>query len=367
VRGLYVHIPFCVRKCAYCDFYSIPGRSDAIGDYVKAVLAEACTHSGKSFQTLYIGGGTPSLLGAAHLQDLMLGLRQSFNLKGLAEASIEVNPDSATRDFLEAAKSTGINRVSVGVQSLTDSELKSVGRVHTAAQAVAAVKLAKGIGFSSVSADLIIGLPEQTWWTLSAALETLMGLDVSHLSVYCLSLEDGTPLAQDPPPELPTEDVQADLFDRVRLYLSERNFSHYEISNFALANQECLHNINYWHGGDYLGLGPAAASHLDGKRFRNKNDFDAYMKNPASQAEYDTPLTEDAKVGEEAMLRLRLLVEGINPGILTGRYSPAAIAMLVSRLNSLATRGMLKFDGAKYVIPASHVLTSNSIFREVLS
>jgi oxygen-independent coproporphyrinogen-3 oxidase len=228
------------------------------------------------------------------------------------------------------------------------------------------VTLARNLGFTSISADLIIGLPGQTWSTLGVALETLVRLGVNHLSVYCLALEEGTLLAQRPPGNLPSDDTQAELFELARAFLMEQGFIHYEISNFALKGHECLHNLNYWRGGEYLGLGPAAASHLQGRRSRNRHALDAYLENPIGQAEYVETLDGKEKAAEEAMLRLRLLVEGINPGVLSGRFSPATIEMLVSRLDSMVMREMLEFDNSKYVLPASRVLTSNEIFQEVL-
>ena len=366
MHGLYVHVPFCVSKCSYCDFYSLPGRIEAAGDYVKAIIEEAKTYRGMSFDTLYIGGGTPSVLGAQHLETLMSGLNRQFDFSAMVEATIEVNPDSATDTFLQPAKKFGLNRVSVGVQSLSDNELKSVNRVHTAAQAVKVIELIKAIGFKSVSADLIIGLPGQSWVSLAKSLKTLTNQGVQHLSVYCMSLEYGTPLAQFPPANLPNEDLQAELYEKTRDYLTEQGFTHYEISNFALPGFECLHNINYWHGGDYLGLGPAAASHLDGKRFKNRNDLDAYLANPIKQTEVDEVLDEMGRLGEEAMLRLRLLVEGINPSVFSGRYNPEAIVRLIDRLNKLTERGLLETDGIRYRLAKKYVLTSNGIFQAVL-
>lgn len=366
LRGLYVHIPYCVKKCSYCDFFSLPGRLESIENYISAVLAEARSYKELSFQTLYLGGGTPSLLGAENLKNLIGGLRASLDLGGLVEATVEVNPESATLEFLGATIEQGINRVSFGVQSLNDRELESVGRVHTAAQAIDAVTLACNLGFTSISADLIIGLPGQTWNTLGVALEMLVQLGINHLSVYCLALEEGTLLAQRPPSNLPSDDTQAELFELARAFLMGQGFIHYEISNFALKGHECLHNLNYWRGGEYLGLGPAAASHLKGRRSRNRHALDAYLENPIGQAEYVEILDEKEKAAEETMLRLRLLVEGINPGVLSGRFNPATIEMLVSRLDSIVIRGMLEFDNSKYILPASQILTSNEIFQEVL-
>jgi oxygen-independent coproporphyrinogen-3 oxidase len=366
VRGLYIHIPFCEKKCSYCDFYSVPGRLEEVEHYVNAVLKEARSYKGLSFQTLYLGGGTPSLLGAEYIKKLIGGLRESLDLGGMVEATIEVNPESTTPEFLSTALYSGINRVSLGVQSLNDCELESVGRVHTAAQAIDAVRLAQNLGFSSISADLIIGLPEQTWGTLSAALNKLVNLGVKHLSIYCLSLEEGTLLAQCPPDNLPSDDQQVELFELAREFLIGQGFIHYEISNFALQGHECLHNLNYWRGGEYLGLGPAAASHLQGCRSRNRHALDAYVENPIGQAEHVETLSGKKKAAEEAMLRLRLLVEGINPGVLSGRFTQDIIETLVSRLDSMVMRRMLEFKNSKYVLPAERILTSNEIFQEII-
>jgi oxygen-independent coproporphyrinogen-3 oxidase len=366
MRGLYVHVPFCVRKCNYCDFYSLPGNANDREAYVEAILAESQAYTGMSFQTLYFGGGTPSLLGSELLERLVGGLKKSLDLTGIEEATVEVNPDSASAEFLTAAKRLGINRVSIGIQSLADNELQAVGRVHTASQALAAVNLANEFGFKSISADLIVGLPGQTWPSLLHSLETLSATGVRHVSLYCLSVEPGTPLSENPPANLPDEDNQADLFGKAVSFLQDRRFVHYEISNFAIAGYECLHNINYWRGGEYLGLGPAAASHLEGKRFRNFADLGTYLENPSGVTEYTEELNARAKASEEAMLRLRLLTEGINIDEMSARFGRNNIVTLIERLEKMATRGELVAAGSRFRLPPSRVLTSNSIFAEVL-
>ena len=366
MNGLYIHIPFCLQKCHYCDFYSLPARLDAREAYVNAVLDESEAYAGLSFQTMYLGGGTPSLLGGKLISNLIRGLGKSLNLAGIVEATIEVNPESATREFLEAARNVGINRVSIGVQSLTDDELKAVGRIHTAAQAMEAVGLARQLCFNSISADLIIGLPGQTWLTLSQSLDTLVGYGIEHLSLYCLSLEEGTPLADNPPDDLPSDDTQAELFQQASSFLQGHHYIHYEISNFALNGHECRHNINYWRGGEYLGLGPSAASHLEGRRFRNHPDLNHYLEKPTFQIADNEVLHPKNKAGEEAMLRLRLLTEGINVNELTARFGQDNIEALIGRLDYMAGQGRLVTDGSTYRLPPSRVLTSNPIFAEVL-
>lgn len=366
MNGLYIHIPFCLKKCHYCDFYSLPARPDAREAYVDAVLGESEAYAGLSFQTMYLGGGTPSLLGSKLINKLIHGLGKSLNLTDIVEATIEVNPESATGKFLEAARNVGINRVSIGVQSLTDNELKAVGRIHTAAQAMEAVRLARQLCFKSISADLIIGLPGQTWLTLSQSLNILVGSGVEHLSLYCLSLEEGTPLVENPPDNLPSDDMQAELFQQATSLLKRNGYFHYEISNFALKGHECRHNINYWRGGEYLGLGPSAASHLEGRRFRNRAHLDDYLEKPNSMIADSELLNPKEKAGEEAMLRLRLLKEGIEVNELTARFGQDNIEALISRLDYMARQGQLVADGSTYRLPPSRVLTSNPIFAEVL-
>jgi oxygen-independent coproporphyrinogen-3 oxidase len=344
----------------------LAGQSELVECYVEAVLSECQTYTGVSFRTLYLGGGTPSLLGAKNLRKLIYGLRQSLDLSELVEATIEVNPESATVELLETAREMGIDRVSVGVQSLSDYELERVGRIHRAAQAIDTLRRAKNFGFRTISADLIIGLPGQEWEVLRTGLETLTGLGIEHLSLYCLSVEHGTPLATSPPDDLPSDDVQADLFDQARLFLEKRGFIHYEISNFTLMGHECLHNLNYWRGGEYLGLGPAAASHLHGKRFNNRPDFYAYLRNPAGLIEGVEELSIQEKAAEEAMLRLRLLSEGLNTGELARRFGYENVEDLVGRLSEMARAGSLICDGSNYRLAPSRVLTSNPIFARVL-
>ena len=425
MRGLYVHVPFCVSKCAYCDFYSLANRLDLIRPYVYAVLAEAQTRAGMSFDTLYLGGGTPSLLGLGNLRRLIRGLRSVFDLSALTEATIEVNPESASEELLRSAIDLGFTRVSVGVQSLSDRELRSVGRVHTAVQAVEAVSRVVGMGFRDVSADVIVGLPGQTLdrvsgdvqtvpfpclelepfkrvqgeipaeglgvspnsqispqdWGLRGlkeasdavskgllrrTLERLISLGVNHLSVYCLSLEHGTLLALNPPDDLPSDDEQADLFGEARSVLGERGFVHYEISNFCLPGRECQHNLNYWRGGEYLGLGPAAASHLGGRRWKNLADLPAYLSSPSGVIEEAEELGLKEKAAEEAMLRLRLLAEGLAADEMVRRFGEDETRGLLARLNGLAAEGLVTYGGARYRLARSKVLTSNVIFGRIL-
>jgi oxygen-independent coproporphyrinogen III oxidase len=365
-RGLYVHIPFCVRKCFYCDFFSLPGRLESLDSYIEALLIEARQHQGMSFQTLYMGGGTPSLLGTEGLPKLLEGLCRIFDYSELTESTLEANPDSIDAPLLEAAQISGINRVSIGVQSLSDIELEKVGRIHTANQAVEAVELAREHGYLNISCDVILGLPGQDWFSLMVTLETLIGLGIQHLSLYCLTLEPHTPLALKSPSDLPSDDTQADLYENACSLFAKRGFIHYEISNFALPGYECRHNLNYWRGGEYLGLGPAAASHLQGRRYKNKASLDDYLRDPCALGEEFEALNAKRKASEEAILRLRLLQEGLNLDQLTTRFGEQNVAGLKERLDGLAGKELLERQGSVYRLPAGCALVSNPILSSVM-
>lgn len=364
--GLYVHIPFCVSKCPYCDFYSLSGKNRQISSYIDAVLCESHRYRGEKFQTLYIGGGTPSLLGTDGLERLMVGLKANFNIDNLEEATIEANPESAGPDFFNVAKIMGFTRISIGVQSLNDIELKKVGRAHNAGQAVAAIRMALESGFTDISADIMIGLPGQTLKSLENTLHKVLDTGVTHISAYCLEVESGTPLADSIPDDIPCDDEQSVLYDLTRNILSRAGFIHYEISNFALPGRECRHNLNYWRGGDYLGLGPSAASHIGGRRFKNESSLEDYLENPLTIMTDEERLELASKIGEEAMLRLRLLQEGINLEEMAGKFDSENVAALSVKLENMVAAGNLVRKGGKYCLPYERVLISNPIMADVL-
>jgi oxygen-independent coproporphyrinogen III oxidase len=366
MTGLYVHIPFCIKKCNYCDFYSVPINFGILDSYVEAIIEEASLYTEFTFDTLYIGGGTPSLLGKDHLTSLLGGLYRTLNLSHMTEATIEVNPESASFEFLKTAKIKGINRVSVGVQSLIDEELKAAGRVHNAKQAISAVIEASHSGFGSISADLIIGLPGQDWQSLRFSLDSLTRINIQHLSLYCLSVETGTPFSLKKPDNLPSDNEQAEMYEQSVEFLDRLGLIHYEISNFALPGYECKHNINYWHGGEYIGLGPSAASHINGKRYKNKSDLAYYIKSPNGQIIEKEELIPTEKAAEEAMLRLRLLEEGLDIEELSVKFGKSNTEALTGRLVRLVADGLLIRVSSKYRLPAEKALVSNPILARVL-
>ncbi|MDP7421813.1 MAG: radical SAM family heme chaperone HemW [bacterium] len=365
-RGIYVHIPFCRKKCGYCSFYSLPEREHLLSAFIEAILSEARSYSGLSFKTLYLGGGTPGLLGPGNLRILMDGLNTIFNLKNLAESTIELNPDSTTADFLRTAKESGFNRLSIGVQSLSDDELAASGRLHTADQALDTIARAGEIGFQNLSVDVMAGLPHQNNTSLAETIRRLLKMNIHHLSLYCLSLENNSTMAEHPSEYLPTDDDQADLFELAAGQLKESGFLHYEISNFSRPGHRCRHNLNYWRGGEYLGLGPAAASHLTGERWKNRDDLDLYLQLPLNQLEEREKLNPAAKAAEEAMLRLRLLNEGLDPRIFATRFGNETVMSLTKRLTRMTAAGDLVTERNTFRLSPAKILVSNPILAQIV-
>jgi putative oxygen-independent coproporphyrinogen III oxidase len=268
--GLYIHVPFCQSKCAYCDFYSITS-SDLISAYLKALDQEARLYCDQfpAFDSLYLGGGTPSLLGEADLAELVKILRRRFAFAPDTEFTLEANPDDMTAGKLRLFKELGINRLSLGVQSIDDDELRLLGRRHTAAQTIAALELIRTAGFNNLGLDLIYGLPEQTIPAWLKTLETALSFAPEHLSCYQLTLARDTPLGRRAAAgqvKLPDEETQREFFLLTSQFLTHRGYLHYEVANFAQGEDYlCRHNRKYWTHVPYLGLGPAAHA-FDGRR-----------------------------------------------------------------------------------------------------
>lgn len=271
--SLYVHIPFCAAKCRYCDFNSYAGQESLVPAYTQALLREAemwsAACSGWRVDTLFFGGGTPSLMPLPEAERLLDGLLRYFQVATDAEVTLEANPGTVDKPYLSRLRELGVSRLSLGVQSFHDDELAFLGRVHSARDAREAYRAARDAGFDSVGLDLIFGLPGQTAGRWLDTLEEAIGLGPEHLSLYALTVEDGTPLGDDvakgrtPPPD---PDLQADLYSRAAERLEPAGYDHYEISNWARPGYQCRHNLTYWRNGFWLGLGAGAHSHLPGNQ-----------------------------------------------------------------------------------------------------
>ena len=281
--GIYIHIPFCVRKCDYCDFYSVPGRDGRMDEYLHALevhIAESAPQAEiYTVNTIYFGGGTPTFFGAERLARLLQIVRKQFNVSKDCEITVECNPDSADQDTLLTLKKAGVNRLSMGVQSAQDKELEEIGRVHNFAQATRAFQRARDAGFDNISLDLIYGLPDQTMESWKESVEALLKLNPEHLSCYGLKLEQGTPLYERREQEqMADDDTQADMYLWMVERLKNAGYGQYEISNFARPGRQSRHNLKYWMGEEYIGFGPSAHSYFGQQRYSFVRDLDAYVK-----------------------------------------------------------------------------------------
>ncbi|MDL2258380.1 radical SAM family heme chaperone HemW [Eubacteriales bacterium OttesenSCG-928-K08] len=317
--GLYLHIPFCQQKCLYCDFVSYPGQQARLEAYIEALLMEAERFVKERdwglFETVFLGGGTPSLLSGAQLTYLLDGIRQRFKLSPEAEISMECNPGTLDLEKLLAYRAAGVNRLSIGVQSLENHLLKSIGRIHNAAQAEQALALAQQAGFKNINVDVMHGLPGQQQEEYIHTLNRIIDFSPTHISAYCLIVEQGTPLSAQIEAgivKLPEEDNTYLMQDLGMLLLEERGYKRYEISNFARPGYTCAHNINYWNNGAYLGLGAGAHSawNLPGlgwSRWENTFDIEEYIAGSASGRVINEPqrIPKKEEQFETIMLGLR--------------------------------------------------------------
>lgn len=308
MQGLYIHIPFCVSKCGYCDFASFQGLSSLINPYLKALAKEAALNKNKiEPKTLYIGGGTPSSLSLAQIKTLCNIIQDNFGkIKNFKEASFECNPESVTEEKIKLLKQYGFTRLSLGMQVMSDKHLKLVGRAHNVRQFLSAVKIIKKY-FDNFSIDLIAGLPQQTLQDFKDSFKQTILLSPKHLSVYGLQVEEGTPLHASG--FINDDALTREMLEYTQDILSQNDYNQYEISNYSLKGFESLHNINYWKNGQYLGLGSAAASYIKGARSVNTADVKEYIKlidagkKPLADKER---LTGKAKAGESVILALRM-------------------------------------------------------------
>ena len=305
--GLYVHVPFCVRKCPYCDFYSLTATEETMDRYTEAVCA-ALHREGERFpsaDTLYFGGGTPSLLGPKRLHRLVTAARDAFSLHG-AEITMEANPAEHLYEVFSAFEAAGGNRVSIGLQAANDAALQRLGRRHTVAESGEAVAAAKRAGIRNVSLDLMLGTEGQRPEDVRAAAQVCAAWEATHVSAYLLKLEEGTPFGKTPPP-LPDEDATAALYLEACEALDAAGYRQYEISNFARDGFASRHNLKYWNSEPYLGLGPSAHSFYGGRRWTYPRDLAAFLGGADRIPEADEDGTI-AEAGEEeyALLRLRL-------------------------------------------------------------
>lgn len=383
--GVYIHIPFCRQKCFYCDFPSFAGRERYESDYIDALCRETAVQGARYRgrwgrpATVYMGGGTPSVLPAELMEKLLVRLQNVFctaedcgqGQEMPWEFTVECNPGTIAPAYLKMLRRYGVNRLSFGVQTFDDVLLKRIGRIHTGAQAREAMELARAAGFRNVSMDLIYGLPDETIEMLQHDLETMISLQPEHISIYGLQLEKGTAFAKMQEMgklHLPDEDTVEEMYDTMTLFLPQHGYARYEISNFAKPGFESRHNLSYWQDVPYLGLGAAAHSYLEGQRYENVHEIPLYIEGIRSGKgvrREEEPVTRAIAMEEFAFLALRT-AKGIDKRRFAEKFGVTLAEVYAEPIAKLSQQGLLAEEGDFVHLTELGMKYGNAAFEEFL-
>lgn len=351
--GIYVHIPFCAGKCFYCDFVSFAGKEKLILEYVKAVqkeiIKESKEHTSSTVTTIYIGGGTPSFIDSKYIVEIVNKIKDNYKVDPNAEITIEINPGTVTKEKLEDYLKCGINRVSLGLQSTDNKLLKQIGRIHTYEQFLATYELVRSVGFKNVNIDLMLALPNQTIEILEDSLNKVISLAPEHISVYSLILEEGTKLydlVESGETKLVDEDTERKMYWQVKNILEKNGYSHYEISNFAKEGYESKHNLNCWEQKEYLGIGAAAHSYCNKKRYSNTDNIEEYIKNinEEKNTKIIHEIQTDVNEQKEYMLLGLRKIEGVSISKFKEKFIQNPIYIFRKELNKLVEEELIEVD-----------------------
>lgn len=380
--SLYIHVPFCTVKCAYCDFNSYAALEHLTGDWLSALLRELKLWSERAddrrIATVFIGGGTPSLLEGEQIARLLDAARRCFDIAADAEITLEANPESVSEARMRDYRAAGVNRVSMGVQSLDADELRFLDRLHSAERAEQALSEIRSAGFDNVNLDLIYGLPKQRFETWRTTLEQVAAWRPEHLSCYALTVEDGTPLAARVAAGAVVEadpDVVAEISTWTAARLAEAGYEHYETSNYALPGRECRHNLNYWRCGDYIGVGPGAHGCVDGRRYSVVRRPAAYIRAlatpmagpdglPSPAIEEVEAVTDRDAVVDALTLGLRLR-EGVDESRLRERH-PDAFAAAAPAIGWALSASLLERRSGRLRLTPRGQAVANEVFVRIV-
>lgn len=363
--GVYVHIPFCLKKCNYCDFASFAPTEPFRARYINGICNEIKKYSEERLtaDTVFFGGGTPSLLTPDEVQKIMNALNSSFNIPSDAEITAEANPKTLKEDGLGAFLNSGFNRFSLGLQSIHENELKKLGRVHDYRDFYETYNMLRRHGVKNINVDIMFGIPEQTCESFEETLDEILLLSPEHISAYGLILEEGTPFFESRRSlVLPSEDSEREMYFTASKKLSSFGYRHYEISNFAKRGFECKHNLKYWNLDEYIGIGLAAHSFLGGKRFFNPRSGEEYLSGAASEPEV---ITREDLAFEYAMLKLRT-DDGIDRDVYKKKFGRDFSAGKEERLAFYKAHGYIYDDGRRLSLTPSGFYVSNTILSDIL-
>lgn len=375
--SIYIHIPFCYSKCYYCDFNSFTNENHIQQKYVEYLKREIdlYEHKFKSYKlkTIFFGGGTPSHIDQHYIADILDYLKQKIDTTELIEVSIEANPKTLSKEKLDCYRKAGINRISVGVQSLDDKLLDSIGRIHTSTDFYDTYELIRKSGFENINVDIMFNLPNQTIGDVLSTLEKVVQLDIPHISFYSLQLEDGTPLSDmydRGEITISDEDTERKMYHEGINFLNEKGYDLYEVSNFAKPYYECRHNLAYWTLKPYVGLGLSAHSNIDSKRYGNVEDFESYFESiDKGEFPIDNETLEiidvDMEISEYIMLGLRLK-EGINKSVFKKRYGVELKSVFNGKFEQFKSDGLIVEADEIVTLTDLGLDLCNIIFVEIL-
>ena len=371
--GLYIHIPFCVKKCNYCDFLSAPANKQvqiAYMDTLQREIKEKSTEYRECcVDTVFIGGGTPTSVPYEKIVDLMDTVRQSFCLDGDCEITIECNPGTITKEALEAYKVAGINRLSIGLQSADDNLLKELGRIHTYEQFLETYEWARQAGFSNINVDLMSGLPNQTLAQYEDTITKILELHVEHISAYSLIVEEGTPfykLYEEDKLNLPSEETERQMYYRTGELLMAAGFERYEISNYAKKGYSCRHNERYWIREDYLGLGLGASSMVNNVRFKNTEWLDEYLLENKYMETLEVQNLSQSECMEEFMFLGLRMTRGVSKDEFMENFGCSMDEIYGPVLKRLEEQGLLETEAKRVRLTAYGLDVSNRVWVEFL-
>lgn len=375
--SIYIHIPFCYSKCYYCDFNSHTNKNDDIKKYIDYLKKEIDLYSDAfnnyTLKTVFFGGGTPSFINERYIEEVLSHIYSKIDSSSLEEVTIEANPRTLSLEKLNTYKQAGVNRISLGVQTLNDDHLKAIGRTHNSKDFYDSYEMVLKSGIKNINVDIMFNLPNQTNKDLIDTLEKVTSLDVSHISLYSLSIEEGTPffdMYENEQISLSDEDTEREMYHRAINFLRKRGYIQYEISNFAKKDQECLHNLVYWKLNSYIGLGVSAHSNVDSYRYGNLGNMDDYFKSIDKGAlptdkESKEVIDKEMEIAEYIILGLRLN-EGLDKKVFRDRYRLELEDVFGGSLKKFKDQGLIYEDKEKITLTEKGLDLCNLVFMEIL-
>lgn len=368
--GIYVHIPFCAKKCFYCDFVSYENKVDIIEEYIQALKKEIINAKtlikNSEIDTIYIGGGTPSFISSKYIVSILNSIRENYSIEENAEITIEVNPGTVTKKKFSDYKENGINRISIGLQTTNDMLLKQIGRIHSYEQFMQTYNLAREIGFENINVDLMLGLPNQTMEDLVQSVNNIVKIDPEHISVYSLILEQGTKLyelVENRKIDLLDEELERKMYWYVKNKLEAKGYNHYEISNFSKKGYASKHNLHCWEQREYIGFGVAAHSYYNNTRYSNTENLQEYIKN-ASSIIHEIQTKEEQK--KEYMLLGLRKIEGVKISKFKNKFIQNPLYIFRKELEKLVKAELIEIDIDSIKLTKKGIDLANIVWEEFI-